>query len=981
MNILLLRTYFLASIFLIFSNHLSAQILEVNPTIPDIISAEDILTQVFVNQGIEVINVTYEGDEIAVGEFKNGLTHIGIEEGIVLSTGRSASLASSGPFGAEAVGSSFASADLNSSFISQNLSDIAVTNAVHDVGRFIIEFAASSDSIRFQYVFASEEYPEYGCTSFNDAMGLFISGPGINGPYENEGINIALVPDTDVPVAINNVHPLNPSNGCAPAFEEFYNDNNGMELQPVYDGFLDVFYSVAQVIPGEIYTLEIAIGDGGDNVFDSALFLAGESFGSDSLVVNTSIDVVSAIAETTGMVEVPFDFTGTKSVLFPISYQISGTTEYGVDYQSSLPQTGIINSADELLNWSIQPAMDGTTEIFEYIKIRFDAPAVAFDEYILYFLDEVSCEIPSDMTICEASPIELSVGNTGLDSLFYFENTTPMELPNNPGAVFSEIEVTGVPFEKLYTLDIIESVCINIEHNWLTDLDLYLRAPDGSYLELSTDNGSDCDDYVNTCFSPSATTMLDPLLGYDCSLDEMAEYTGTWGPEGNWRRMLDTPINGTWELICIDDTQGFTGTLQDWSITFSTKALRDFQVVWSTGETSATITVFPTETTTYQVTAGPDCTGEFTVEVLVDVANMDFEICQNESILFEGILFDENNPSGEIIYQNQAGCDSVIYVNLSFLETPETYIEATINAGEVYQFGGSLYGSTGIYEQLLVSQNGCDSLVILDLTVFTPPFTLFDTDTISTINCTTEYCMPFNEIEAQDFSSLVVNGVEVTSTIFTCENPELGILTFLPGGTNEVVLTDQNGYSDTSMVTVIPEIQTLPTLELGDLMVPFQFPLNNIPICGDYILVITNLCPDMSIDLDYDLIDSDTLVFFGDAANNPDGIFCLRFCDNLGFCYLQTFEVTMLDVNTNDFLNENLFQIFPNPTDDFFNLKTTLTTPIQSVDLYAVNGQLLKTWENPNASQSFDIQEFAAGVFYLKITTKEGIGMKKIIKQ
>lgn len=68
------------------------------------------------------------------------------------------------------------------------------------------DFIPTSDMIQLRYVFSSEEYERAACTGFNDVMGMFLSGPGINGPYANNAINIALVPGSLDPVCVNSVN-------------------------------------------------------------------------------------------------------------------------------------------------------------------------------------------------------------------------------------------------------------------------------------------------------------------------------------------------------------------------------------------------------------------------------------------------------------------------------------------------------------------------------------------------------------------------------------------------------------------------------------------------------------------------------------------------------------------------------------------------------------------------------------------------------
>ena len=59
---------------------------------------------------------------------------------------------------------------------------------------------------------------------------------------------------------------------------------------------------------------------------------------------------------------------------------------------------------------------------------------------------------------------------------------------------------------------VINEICINFTHGYDADLDIYLVAPNGVQIELSTDNGGSGDNYGSgstyTCFTMSAAALI-----------------------------------------------------------------------------------------------------------------------------------------------------------------------------------------------------------------------------------------------------------------------------------------------------------------------------------------------------------------------------------------------------------------------------------------------------------------------------------------
>jgi hypothetical protein len=105
-------------------------------------------------------------------------------------------------------------------------------------------------------------------------------------------------------------------------------------------------------------------------------------------------------------------------------------------------------------------------------------------------------------------------------------------------------------------------------------------------------------------------------------------------------------------------------------------------ILWSTGETTPSISVTPTETTTYNVTVSQgnqSCTSEVTIIVNQPSAStLDASIIEGESYSFDG----QNLTTAgtySATYLNAAGCDSVVTLNLSVNPAPSGCFATTFS--------------------------------------------------------------------------------------------------------------------------------------------------------------------------------------------------------------------------------------------------------------------------------------------------------------
>lgn len=653
----IILSFLLLVFFLLNMQALHAQDLEVTDASTPPFTPENLITNIFLGQGVEVLSVSYSGVPEAVGYFKNGQQEIGIDRGIVLTSGRASGDCNGGPYGPNCLGSDFASNDNGIVTSDPDLAAIATGN-LRDLAVYTIEFVPTGDTIEFNYVFASEEYPEFSCSSFNDVFGFFISGPGINGPFSNNAENIATIPGTPLSVSINNIHPQNGAS-CPPSYLQYYNDNNGLALQPVYDGYTDVFTARAVVTPCETYTIKLAVADVTDHIYDTGVFLEAKSFGAPTLQVEAAtISLDGTVTEGCAIGSVTFSFPTAVQNDYPLDYTILGTATNGVDY-IEIPTDLFIPAGDSSITVDIIAIEDGIDEDIESIGIDIQRDVCNRDTFWLYIRDNeiLPPKLREDTTVCQGQPVQLDgTLPIPLPAPPSFTNDQDMAIPFGT-PTYSPINVFGVQPVTLGP-GVIRSVCVNIDTKWDDDLDLFLISPSGRFIELSTDNGKNCDDYEQVCFSPTATAPISDFFNVPpCPGGQGAAFNnGTWAPEGVWSDLWDDtyPTNGNWQLLCIDDQMGFDGTLLDWTITF--EPLYQVNYRW---EPAAGLScddcpdpiATPDTTTTYYLTAWDSYGCEVYDTVTLHVTpKPETPVVSCSNLTTDSITFEWNDVSGNSGY-------------------------------------------------------------------------------------------------------------------------------------------------------------------------------------------------------------------------------------------------------------------------------------------------------------------------------------------
>jgi len=199
------------------------------------------------------------------------------------------------------------------------------------------------------------------------------------------------------------------------------------------------------------------------------------------------------------------------------------------------------------------------------------------------------------------------------------------------------------------------------------------------------------------------------------------------------------------------------------------------------------------------------------------MSNIQETLCPGETYIINGIIFDENSPTGNVVITNGAanGCDSIINVELQFLNAISENYQATICEGSSEIWAGDTITLEGDYIFNLTSSFGCDSIINLSVDVIPDINTqiiLEECEGKSVVVDGVTYTESGNfvtEYEAANGCDSVVNlTIDFLPVAFASDT-----IYFCPNDTIEAGIYEEvtNGVNGCDSVTTIYAIELLPS--------------------------------------------------------------------------------------------------------------------------------------------------------------------------
>jgi hypothetical protein len=328
-------------------------------------------------------------------------------------------------------------------------------------------------------------------------------------------------------------------------------------------------------------------------------------------------------------------------------------------------------------------------------------------------------------------------------------------------------------------------------------------------------------------------------------------------------------------------------------------------------------------------------------------------ICETElPYTWNGVVFTAAGTQN-VTLQTVNGCDSVVAMTLTVNPTYSTLLTEAICQGETYNFFGQALTAAGTYNHTLQASTGCDSIIILNLTV-NPTYAVTDAATI----CESELPYTWNGVEftaagTQNVTLTAATGCDSVVTMTLTVNPTYAVtdeasiceselpytwngVEFTAAGTQNVTLTAANGCDSVVTMTLTVNLSAVSefTIETPDSC----YEWNDVLYCesGDYTQTLTTVAG----------------------------------CDSVVTLHLTT-SVGVINYE----LDSNVY-IAPNPAKSVCRIHGLSTMP-KYVEIYDMRGGLVMRTNDTE----FDVRTLSTGLYMVKVYTGERVINLKLVKE
>ena len=278
----------------------------------------------------------------------------------------------------------------------------------------------------------------------------------------------------------------------------------------------------------------------------------------------------------------------------------------------------------------------------------------------------------------------------------------------------------------------------------------------------------------------------------------------------------------------------------------------------------------------------------------------------------------EESTEATVILTNAVGCDSTVVLHITILQPVSQSISDA--ACETYTWNNETYNESGEYTQTFTAANGCDSVVTLALTIYQPVIQLISETACETYTWNEE---TYNESGEYTQFFTTVNGCDstVTLTLTIDEMPEIEITgnTEIEAGESTILSVDAND----SWIYLWSTGETAAEISVA----PIE--------TTEYSVTVAN-----------------------------------------GACETTATATVIVSVGIQEH-NAGSTQVYPNPADQYCMIQAP---NMQTIHIYNMNGQKVVSFAVAQDSYRLETETFAPGTYFVQIITNDNqVMMKKLV--
>ncbi len=390
----------------------------------------------------------------------------------------------------------------------------------------------------------------------------------------------------------------------------------------------------------------------------------------------------------------------------------------------------------------------------------------------------------------------------------------------------------------------------------------------------------------------------------------------------------------------------------------------------------------PVGTTTINSSSGCDSIVSVNLNFLDNARLIDDALCADDTIEVDGMVYDINNPSGMVVLAGEGinGCDSIIEIDLSFINFNENVFTTNGCPGETVTLMGVTLGPDKLIDTILVEDltgMACDTLNIFELIYLEEGIleindVLCEGESIEINGEIFDISNPSGEIVFENAaisgcdSTIIVDlefnlntQVTIDTTLCFGESFAIGSGVFISPVENQIVsLEDADVNGCDSIVDL--------TLDFYDEVTINLLTLDNDTGGGTGRIVVEIIGAAQPLNILW----SNGVMNTNEISNLPADIYTITLTDANNCTVMKSFEVTLM-TDVIDLEASNIF-IYPNPFDEFLVIDVRAEYQNLKFELFTYEGRKVFEQNMTRTKNTVSLAELSSGLYLYSLQLENG---------